>query len=363
MLRRPIRFVIPVLLVAMLKPGVAVKDQAPAAPQPMRVILVEIAQATPASLAAWKAEGSTAVIVPIDESIPRARWADLSRAADRAGLELYPWIEVARNPALADAHPSWMATPGGHHHDWRRRYPNAPAAKPGEIVKAWPWVPIGYAPAFEAHRRRLRDLLEGLPGRWAGVFLNDLQAGPSSCGCGNDQCRWALDYGSPSTAAKTPGDDAAARLVVELARNYPGRAVIPVWVTECKLSDLPGVPGSTGRCGKVECAKTSCWPRYARSWNPLLKASTGPLAVALWTERFGRDPAWVETGLSLFQQPPGGGAPVPRDRVIAILQGWGTPRPDRTQLVARARQAGGGWVLATAQIDQSWEPRLVKLSR
>ena len=67
------------------------------------------------------------------------------------------------------------------------------------------------------------------------MFLNDLQAGPSSCGCGNDQCRWALDYGSPPTAAKTPGDDAAAKIVAELSAGHPGKVIIPVWVTECEL--------------------------------------------------------------------------------------------------------------------------------
>jgi hypothetical protein len=362
MRRCSIGLVTAVLVAATLKLSVAVRAQGPAASQPVRGILVEIAQATPESLAAWKADGSNAVVVALDESIPRGRWSDLSTAAERAGLTLYAWIEVARNPALANAHPDWMATPGGHHDDWRRRYPNAPVAKPGEVVKAWPWVPIGYAPAFEAHRRRLRDLLDNLPGPWAGVFLNDLQAGPSSCGCGNDQCRWALDYGSPSTAAKTPGDDAAARLVAELAANHPGKAVIPVWVTECEMTDLPGVPGSTGQCGKVECAKTSCWPRYSRSWNPLLKATSGPLAVALWTGSFGRDPAWNEIGLSLFEQPPGG-AWVPRERVIAVLQGWDTPEPDRAKLVAKAKLAGGGWVIALTRIEQSWEPRQVGLLR
>ena len=256
-----------------------------------------------------------------------------------------------------------LAAPGGHHDDWRRLFLGAPKAADGEVVKAWPWVPIGYAPAFEAQLARVNKILAGLPEPWDGVFLNDLQAGPSSCGCGNDQCRWALDYGSPLTAAQTPGDDAAARLVAELAANHRDRAVIPVWVTECEMTDLPGVPGSTGHCGTVVCAKTSCWPRYSRSWNPLLRASSGPLAVALWSGSFGRDPAWVENGLALFAQPHGGGAAVPRDRVLAVLQGWDTSRPDRAKLVARAQRAAGGSVIALTAIEQSWEPRLVQVPR
>ena len=358
--RRPAWFVTAALLVGSLAPGLSLRAEAPAGGGPIRGVLVDNERASPGALAAWKAGGGNAVVVLLDGSVPRARWAELAGDAERAGLALYPWIEVARNPAMADAHPDWMAAPGGHHDDWRRRFPGAPVAKPGEVVKAWPWVPIGYAPAFEAHRRRLEDLLDGLPGRWAGVFLNDLQAGPSSCGCGNDQCRWALDYGAAATAPKTPGDDAAARLVAGLRAKHPGKAVIPVWVTECEMTDLPRAPKSTGLCGTVECAKNDCWPRYARAWNPLLKATPGPLAVALWDGAFRRDPAWASTGLSLFRRPPRGGEEVPPERVIAVIPGGDTPGPDLGRVAALAKDAAGGWVIARSKVEQSWEPRPVK---
>jgi hypothetical protein len=343
----------------------AARGEGPTAPQPLHGLLIAAERATPEALAAWKAEGGNAVLVPLDEAIatPRGRWAELAGVVAREGLALYPWIEVARNPVLADAHPEWMAAPGGHHDDWRRRFPGAPAAAPGTVIKAWPWVPIGYAPAFEAHRRRLRALLDDLPGPWAGAFLNDLQAGPSSCGCGNDQCRWALDYGTPATAPRTPGDDAAARLVAELQGVHSGKAIIPVWVTECEMIDLPRVAGSTGHCGGVECARNDCWPRYARNLNPLLKAASGPVAVALWSGPFERGPGWIDTGLSLFAHPPRGDAAVPPERTIAVLQAWDTPEPDHAALIAQARRARGGWVLARTRVDQSWQPRRVDQRR
>jgi hypothetical protein len=221
-------------------------------------------------------------------------------------------------------------------------------------------VPIGYAPAFEAHRERLKVLLGDLPGPWAGVFLNDLQAGPSSCGCGNDQCRWALDYGSPATAPKTPGDDAAARIVAELIRQHPGKAVIPVWVTECEPVDLPDAPAGTGLCGRVGCARGDCWPRYSRTWNPLLKVTDGPIALALWPETFRRDPSrWVEADLALFQKPPGESKPLAASRTIAVVQAWNRPEADVQALFKRTQGSALGWVLALDPIDQSWEPRLV----
>ena len=87
---------------------------------------------------------------------PKRRWKSMAEVVERAGMTLWPWIEVARNPAMAGDHPEWMAAIGAHHDDWRRRFPSAPVAKAGEVIKAWPWVPIGYAPAFEAHRQRLK---------------------------------------------------------------------------------------------------------------------------------------------------------------------------------------------------------------
>jgi hypothetical protein len=225
-------------------------------------------------------------------------------------------------------------------------------------------VPIGYAPAFDEHRKRLKTLLGDLPGMWSGVFLNDLQAGPSSCGCGNDQCRWALDYGSPPTTAKTPGDDAAARVVAELVVRHPGKAVVPVWVTECELADLPGADKGTGLCGGVRCAAADCWPRYARAWNPLLKATDGPIAVAVWAETFRRDPAhWFETGLTLFQKAPRGSDPLAPARTIAVVQAWDKPEATVDLLLSRVKREATGWVLALDLIDQSWEPRLVPVPR
>jgi hypothetical protein len=275
-------------------------------------------------------------------------------------MSLWPWIEVARNPAMADAHPAWIAAIGAHHDDWRRRFANAPAAKSDEVVKAWPWVPIGYAAAFDAHRRRINGLLADLPGIWAGVFLNDLQAGPSSCGCGNDQCRWALDYGSTPTSVKRPGDDAAARLIAEISAGHPGKLIVPVWVTECEAVDLMDAKDGTGLCGRVPCARGDCWPRYGRNWNALLRATDGPIALGVWTETFRRDPTrWIESDLALFQKPPGGGIPLAPERSIVVIQAWGKLESAAITLTERCRPSRAGWVVAVDPIDQSWQPRIV----
>jgi hypothetical protein len=348
-----------VLMISVLVLGSEVR--ADEARPPVRGIFVKPERVTPEFLAAWKARDLTAIVVPLDEST-KGRWETIAGMVEKADMTLWPWIEVARNPAMADAHPEWMASIGKHHDDWRKRFPDAPPARPGEVIKVWPWVPIGYAPAFDAHRERLKTLLGDLGGAWPGVVLNDLQAGPSSCGCGNDQCRWALDYGAAATAEKTPGDDAAARVVADLASRHPGKVIVPVWVTECEPADLPDARGGTGLCGRVPCARNDCWPRYARNWNPLMKATDGPIALALWPETFRRDPgAWIETGLALFQTPLRGGTPIAPARTIAVVQAWDQPQANVEALLDRVKRSATGWLVALDPIDQSWEPRVVPL--
>ena len=135
-------------------------------------------------------------------------------------------------------------------------------------------------------------------------------------------------------------------------------------MTECEPVDLPGAKDGTGLCGGVPCADRDCWPRYARAWNPLLKATQGPIALGLWTETFRRDPAnWIERDLALFQKPPRGGDPLPEVRTIAVIQAWERSEADVTALLERVKRSTSSWVLALDSVDQSWEPRCVPVSR
>jgi hypothetical protein len=133
-------------------------------------------------------------------------------------------------------------------------------------------------------------------------------------------------------------------------------------VTECEFGDLPDAKSGTGLCGRVRCAANDCWPRYARQWNPLLKATDGPIALGVWSETFRRDPShWIESALALFQTPPRGGSPLAAQRTIAVIQAWERPEATAIALSERVERAEGGWVLVLASIDQSWEPRSVPL--
>jgi hypothetical protein len=350
-------------------------SQLPAAPTqaqvaPLEIVLVEPEMVTPNAVAQWKKERFNAVAVVLDERTSKAAYREMARRISDGAMDLYCWIEVARNPKLAAAHPGWMAALGSHP-DWLKNFPNAPEPGIGEVAKAFPWVPIGYRETFDAHLARIEQLLERAPLGWRGLLLNDLQAGPSSCGCGNLQCRWAIDYHVRSTATKLEGDDVAARFAAEVRKRVGDKPVIPVWTTECAEVDMPadkhqGHPG-TGLCGTVGCATGACPDTFSRQWSALTSGQNGPVGLlGLHTAfqrtrtEFGGGPSWVTNAMAYVNQtvPANGGKPISSQRLWVVVEGF---RPDE-EAAARelAAQAGAGAVIvARAKIDQSYQPRMV----
>ena len=330
---------------------------------PAQLVLVEPKMVTVTQISDCKKEGYGGVAVVLDEDLTEADCRAVARRALDGGLDLYWWIEVGRNPKLATAHPKWMASLGMHD-DWRKRFPNAPAPAVDEVAKAYPWVPIGYRESFDAHLRRIEGLLKRVPDGAKGVLLNDLQGGPSSCGCGNLLCRWAIDYHVRPTATKLEGDDTAARFVAEVLKRAGKQLVIPVWTTECEEVDLPankrqGKSG-TGLCGTVGCATSRCPESFSSQWSALLSSTDGPVAVlglhaALQRTQseFGGGPPWVTNVIAYPNQ------------IVSAHKGT-TITPDRLWVVVEesareiAAKAGvGAVIVARAKIDQSYEPRLI----
>ena len=339
---------------------------ATAASPAREIVLVQPAQVTAENARAWKAEGFTAAAVILDSEIKPSIPALLSDA----GLEYHLWIEIARQPGLADAHPRWMASLGVHD-DWLRRYPRAVAPKPGEVAKAWPWVTIRYREAFDAQLARLRDLLDRAPSGWRSVLLNDLQGGPSSCGCGNLQCRWATDYHVSSTGERMNDDDAAARFLAAVRAHVPGKTVVPVWTTECEHDDLPaskrkGAP-STGLCGGVGCATGLCPKEYTKQWSAVLGTNDHPIALlGLHGELERRDAgaAWITNALAYLDgvPPAHGGRSLPRERLWLVVHGLDTAQEKVSRKLA-ATLGAAIIIVARTKIDQSYEPRVIPLKR
>jgi hypothetical protein len=259
----------------------------------------------------------------------------------------------------------------GSHEDWQKNFPKFPEPGIDEVAKAFPWVPIGYQEAFDAHLTRIEQLLKRAPPGWRGLLLNDLQAGPSSCGCGNLQCRWAIDYFVRSTATKLEGDNVAARFVAEVHKRTGDKAVVPVWTTECAEVDLPadkhqGRPG-TGLCGTVGCATGACPDVFTRQWSALRSGHAGPIGLlALHTplrrtqKEFGGGPGWVTNAVGYLDQTLAGNGvkAMSTDQLWVVVEGSQTA--DEALARELAAKAGvGAVIVARAKIDQSYEPRMI----
>jgi hypothetical protein len=329
--------------------------------RPMHGVLVSLPDVTPARLRAFKQQGVNSVALYLADSAAAASVRAAVDSIRRAGLAPCYWIEVGRSPVLAERHPEWMASLQGHP-EWRRLFPQAPQPRDGEVVKNYPWVPVLYREAFAAQRQRIADLLRRLP-TVTGVFLNDLQAAPSACGCGNLLCRWTPDYGPVQTATRLP-DDAAARFVAAVRRLAPASTVVPVWTTECEEGE------KDASCAGVGCFQGACWRDYTAQLMPVAKECDILAALCLYRSfgrdqpRHGSEAAWIGQALASFAEmpPKRGGEAISPQRVIAILQGWDVTPAQRAAQLRQCRAAGTrGYLMAFTPIDQGWEPRIVKV--
>src|SRR5262245_38376340 len=340
--------------------------------QQIEGVIVRAADVTKDKLAEWAATGRSAVVVVLDEDTAVDAYQTAAILVGQAKLDLYYWIEVARNKALADAHPRWMASLGMHN-DWHERFPNTPLPKKDrEVAKAYPWVPIGYRESFDAHLARVKELTQLAAGSYRGILLNDLQGGPSSCGCGNLQCRWAIDYRVPATGTPLVGEEVATRFLAEFRKIVPGKQVIPIWTTECEDIDLPqklrGSDATTGLCGSVPCAANTCPKVFTQQWSSLIgegKSAVGLLALQGELER-SRAPyssaSWVPRAVEYLDSIPikHGGKALPHDRLWVVVQGYGVSVAEQAAARTAAKQVNPAAVLvAMTHLDQSYEPRLV----
>jgi hypothetical protein len=334
-------------------------------PKPLELVLAKPTSADVTRIVAWKTDGYGAVAFVLDDDSNATALKKSASAAAASGLAVYLWIEVGRNPDMAREHPEWMSAIGMHA-DWRKRFPNIRAPEKDEVFKAWPWVPISHKEAFAAHKDRVERLLKLAPVGYRGLLLNDLQAGPSSCGCGNLQCRWAVDYHAPSTA--TLLQDAAPTFLAEIGKLAPDKDIIPVWTTECEQEDLPAEkrpPGSwgTGYCGSVPCFDY-CRQRFGEQWTAMQKDRSGPTALLALHHEFGRDKpeyggpaAWVSRTVDYCKKH----GKVSRERLWLVVQGYDVAADEAAAARKAALQTGvAAVIVAQARIDQSYEPRIWK---
>lgn len=325
-------------------------------------IVVTAEQVTAASLSKWKATGSP-VVVKINSVANHGKDRKAALAIEQAELQLDYFIEVARCPELAAQHPEWMASLQGHP-EWRTLFPDVAKPNSRQVIKNHPWVPILYRESFDAHVARIKSLLKGKPSAER-IWLNDLQAGPSACGCGHPLCRWTADYGPIKTA--TPLDEnAASEFVAAIKQLSVGAEIIPIFAGECEKEDKDSI------CCGVACFEGKCWKEFTKQLDAVAKTSEA-IGVACFYREFDRDlprydktAGWIHYTLDSFSTMPSqrDGVGVPAGRLIAVLQGWDVSPIQLEAQIERVKETESlGYLVSLCPIDQSWQPVVFDLPK
>ncbi len=327
--------------------------------------MLSATEATEARLRELALHGIDAVALPLhNDAASRRAERDACERIRKAGLRLYFWIEVARCPELADAHPDWMASLQGHN-EWRRLFKDPPQTGDGQVVKTYPWVPILNKEPFDGQLSRMSTLLQDRP-QPDGVFLNDIQGAPSACGCGSHLCRWTSDYGNLRTT--TPlGNNAPADFVAAVQELLPDSEIIPVWTTECEEHG----GAKDGLCAGAGCFRGICWKAWTAQLMPVAEqcATVGVLLPYRAFQRnlrvYGPTAGWITHSVKAFASVPlrNQGKPINAERLLAVLQGWDMTPQEVEQQTEVATVAGvNRYLVAYSRIDQSWQPKMLKLN-
>ncbi len=326
------------------------------------------AQIPPADGQLSGSSGAGAVFkIDLDDGLAGEKLDRLRSSAKPAGARIYVWLDVGRSPKLATEHPEWIAGMGSHE-DWRRIHPGAPSPADRERVGVWPWTPIWYRAVLENRRGAILRLLRGRTEGIAGVFLSHVQGAPSACGCGNDQCRWTVDYRTGGGPEKLTGSPSAA-LLDQLKADLPGLSWIPVWCTECEEQDLAdaGSTGvvstgvvSTGHCGGVPCFTGTCWKESTRELEALLRSTDGPIGLLAGEKTFRRKvegASWIPAAAASVEKMAiqFSRTPLTSDRLILVVE----DEPVAKSLPADLRSRVAGVIVGGDLFDESWEPRII----
>ena len=308
----------------------------------------------------------------VDLDAPQEALNDIFRLASETGVELWGWIEIARDVEAAAAHPEWMHAP--QHHEWLDAFPDWRPGGGKHPALVFPWVCVNNRETFDYELARVVDLVSKAP-PLSGLFLNDIQGAPAGCGCGNILCR-SWDNSPGEKIAPTPYSNpdvffskafwlACKSALSALSEKSisPGN-LIPILCGECELGVQIGEVFSPddllGGCRGIPCAGVcahSYWPGMVRAFA---QTEGGPETIGLLTpyKLFGRDSpiygesaGWV-AGLTQHYLEFDSAA-----HIIAVVQGWDVTEAQIEAQIGMAKKGGAtGTLVIETKLDQSWEP-------
>ncbi len=311
-------------------------------------------------------------VVVLDLAADESTLREACAAARAAGVAIWGWIEVARDPAATASHPEWMHAP--QHHEWLQAFPDYRAQGGAHPAVVADWICVNNRAAFEYAHARVCSLVQAAP-PLDGLLLNDIQGPPAGCGCGNILCR-SWDNSPGDKIAPTPYvmpdvyfSQVFWRACAESLSKLPTHPlsidrVVPILCGECEIGIPMGKVFSPddllNNCRGINCSNVCSlhyWPGMVRAFA---QDRGGPAAVGLLTpyKLFGRDmplygdtAAWVGASQTHYHTCD------PVANLIAVIQGWDVSEDELSAQVAQAAENGAKGVLALEEpLDQSYHP-------
>ncbi len=122
-------------------------------------------------------------------------------------------------------------------------------------------------------------------------------------------------------------------------------------------------------CGSVWCHRGYCWQYYEQQLDLLIPEieRLGALVPFKALDRdlpvYKKKAGWITWVLGSYRAlPPHKKKKIVEPRqLLAVLQGWNVTEAEIKAQIQRTKDAGaGGYLLSLIEIDQSWEPKIIK---
>lgn len=188
--------------------------------------------------------------------------------AKQQGLRNEGWLQVARDPQAALAHPEWMHCP--QHHEWLRLFPDYTGGHPALVSH---YIGLNTVDAFQYGQRRVAGFAQA-NGWLTRLWLADIQGAPMGCGCGNPCCR-SWDNAPGAKLAPTPYEHPTLLFPLEFYKTLRATLgsveIVPILCPECERGiTLDGVADPDGPEGTNLCQGIPCVRPCALDYFPAL---------------------------------------------------------------------------------------------